>query len=71
MIGGHVDHDDYKHREIEPHPIFGNNFNLNSMPRHGPTFTSIEKNKLRQDKGTFDVILYLVANLFKAPLCKY
>lgn len=68
VIGGHVEHDDYTNREIEPDSIFGNNFNLNSIPRQGPTFASVEKNKLRQDKGTFDVVFYLVANLFKAPL---
>ena len=72
VIGGHVEHDDYtKLCQIEHHPVFKNNFNLDALPRQGPTFTTVEKNKLRQDKGTFDVIFYLVANLFKAPLGKY
>ena len=68
MIGGNVDHDDYTNHEVEFHSIFGNNFGLKSLPKHGPAFTSVEKNKIRQDKGTFDVIFYLVATLFKASL---
>jgi hypothetical protein len=71
VIGGHVDHDDYTNREVEFNSIFGNNFNLKSLPRQGPAFTSVEKNKVRQDKGTFDVIFYLVATLFKASLGMY
>ena len=68
VIGGNVDHDDYTNHEVEFHSIFGNNFGLKSLPKHGPAFTSVEKNKIRQDKGTFDVIFYLVATLFKASL---
>ena len=71
MIGGNVDHDDYTNHEVEFHSIFGNNFGLKSLPKHGPAFTSVEKNKIRQDKGTFDVIFYLVATLFKASLGRF
>ena len=63
-----MDHDDYSNREIKPHSLYGNNFNLTNFPRQGSVFASVEKNKLRHDTSTFDVIFYLVANLFQASL---
>ena len=67
VIGDDVELDDYSSRSIEPHAIFGNNFDLTHLPRKGPVFATVEKSKLRQDRGTFDVIFYLVVYLFKAP----
>ena len=70
-IAGQEEHDDYSARVIEPHALFGNNFDLNSVPQQGGrVFASVEKFKPRQDKGTFDAIFYLVANVFRASsLC--
>lgn len=64
MIGAHAEHDEYSARVIEPHKLFINNFDLHVQPKHGPVFATVEKFKTRQDKGVFDVILYLAANLF-------
>ena len=50
---------------IEPHPLFGNNFDLINLPKHGLVYQSVEKAKLRGDQGTFDVLFYLAAKLFK------
>lgn len=67
VIGSDVELDDYTTRLIEPHSLFGNNFDLMKPPQQGQVFAFAEKNKLRQDKGTFDVIFYLLVYLFKAP----
>ena len=65
VIGGTEDLDEYSARVIEPHPLFGNNFDLINLPKHGLVYQSVEKAKLRGDQGTFDVLFYLAAKLFK------
>ena len=65
MIGSYDEHDDHSARVIEPHKLFGNNFDLHSFPRQGRVFSTVEKFKLRQDKSVFDVVFYLAATLFK------
>ena len=69
VIGGQ-DLDEYSARVIEPHPLFGNNFDLVDLPKHGGlVYQSTEgsKNscKVRSDQSTFDVIFYLALKLFK------
>jgi len=65
VIGSYDEHDDQSARVIEPHKLFGNNFDLHAFPRHGRVFSTVEKYKLRQDQSVFDVIFYLAATLFK------
>ena len=69
VIGGQ-DLDEYSARVIEPHSLFGNNFDLVDLPKHGGlVYQSTEgsKNscKVRSDHSTFDVIFYLALKLFK------
>ena len=65
MIGGDEEHDEYSARVIEPHPLFGNNFDLINLPKRGLVHQSVEKARLRGDQSTFDVVFYLAAKLFK------
>ena len=65
VIGSYDEHDDHSARYVEPHKLFGNNFDLHTLPRHGVVFSTVEKFKNRQDKGVYDVVFYLAATLFK------
>ena len=68
VIGNYDEHDEFTARVIEPHPLFGNNFDLQSIPKQGPVHSSVDKFKSRQDKGVFDVIFYLAAKLFRVSI---
>ena len=68
VIGTCSELDEDSHRIIEPHKLFRNNFDLRgSQLKHGHVWKHFSsQRKMQEDKGVFDVILYLAANLFKA-----
>ena len=67
VIGGQDEHDEYSARVIEPHPLFGNNFDLLDSPKVGLVYQSVEKAgfQVRNDQSTFEVLFYLAVKLFK------
>lgn len=66
VIGNVTEHDDTRDRVIVPHRLFDNTFDIShSEVKRGEVFAYYAKQKVRQETGVYDTLVFLAANLFK------